>query len=198
MKLSKLLNAVHFCTPCSNPVAFQEKSYANFNTDCGFLLTCSYYGALTSYIYDPLGNSVCPERTLFLVLSHNRLLESPGVVLLTVLYDALNCKLWISLRDTRHSYRKKTEHESSLEDYTLGINSAMCNLKPMALYTYTVQSSLIGSNIKIHDHCFTDVYLPDVGERIILRWIFRKWDVGAWTGSSWLRIGTGGGHVWMR
>jgi len=31
--------------------------------------------------------------------------------------------------------------------------------------------------------------------RIILRWIFRKWDVGAWTGSSWLRIGTGGGHL---
>ena len=31
--------------------------------------------------------------------------------------------------------------------------------------------------------------------RIILRWIFRKWDVGAWTGSSWLRIGTGGRHL---
>jgi len=30
--------------------------------------------------------------------------------------------------------------------------------------------------------------------RIILRWIFRKWYVGVWTGSSWLRIGTGGGH----
>jgi hypothetical protein len=28
--------------------------------------------------------------------------------------------------------------------------------------------------------------------RIILIWIFRKWDVGVWTGSSWLRIGTGG------
>ena len=27
------------------------------------------------------------------------------------------------------------------------------------------------------------------------RWIFRKWDVGAWTGSSWLRIGTGAGHL---
>jgi hypothetical protein len=25
--------------------------------------------------------------------------------------------------------------------------------------------------------------------------IFRKWDVGIWTESSWLRIGTGGGHV---
>jgi len=29
--------------------------------------------------------------------------------------------------------------------------------------------------------------------KIILRWIFRKWDVMAWTGLSWLRIGTGGG-----
>ena len=24
------------------------------------------------------------------------------------------------------------------------------------------------------------------GRIIILRWIFRKWDVGVWTGSSWL------------
>jgi len=34
---------------------------------------------------------------------------------------------------------------------------------------------------------------PGIDSRKILRWIFRKWDVGAWTGSSWLRIGTGGG-----
>jgi len=34
---------------------------------------------------------------------------------------------------------------------------------------------------------------PGVDGRIILRWIFRKWDVGVWTGSSWLRLGTGGG-----
>jgi len=31
-----------------------------------------------------------------------------------------------------------------------------------------------------------------VDGRIILRWVFRKWDLRAWTGSSWLRIGTGG------
>jgi hypothetical protein len=31
--------------------------------------------------------------------------------------------------------------------------------------------------------------------RIILRWIFRKWDVRVWTGSSWLKIGIGGGHL---
>jgi hypothetical protein len=32
---------------------------------------------------------------------------------------------------------------------------------------------------------------PDVDGRIILRSICRKWDVGVWTRSSWLRIGTG-------
>jgi len=32
---------------------------------------------------------------------------------------------------------------------------------------------------------------------IILRWIFRKWDVGAWTGLNWLRIGIGGRHLKM-
>jgi len=34
---------------------------------------------------------------------------------------------------------------------------------------------------------------PDVDGRIILRWLFRKWVVGAWTESFWLRIGTCGG-----
>ena len=32
---------------------------------------------------------------------------------------------------------------------------------------------------------------PGVDVRIILRRIFKKWDVGVWTGSSWLGIGTG-------
>jgi len=36
---------------------------------------------------------------------------------------------------------------------------------------------------------------PGADERIIIRWIFRKWDVVVLIGSSWLRIGTGGGHL---
>jgi len=35
---------------------------------------------------------------------------------------------------------------------------------------------------------------PVVDGRVILRWIFRKWDVGVWTGSIRFRIGTGGGE----
>ena len=31
--------------------------------------------------------------------------------------------------------------------------------------------------------------------RIVIKWIFRKWDVGLWTGSTCLRRGTVGGHL---
>jgi len=36
---------------------------------------------------------------------------------------------------------------------------------------------------------------PGVDGRVILRWIFRKWDVGAWTAPSWLGIRADGGNV---
>jgi hypothetical protein len=39
---------------------------------------------------------------------------------------------------------------------------------------------------------------PDVDGRIILRGIFRKWEGIVGTGWSGLRIGTGGGHLWIR
>ena len=35
----------------------------------------------------------------------------------------------------------------------------------------------------------------DVDERIILRWIFKKWEGVLKTGWSWFRIGTGGGRL---
>ena len=36
---------------------------------------------------------------------------------------------------------------------------------------------------------------PGLDGRIILRWILRKWDVGVWAGSNWLRIEAGSGHL---
>ena len=38
-------------------------------------------------------------------------------------------------------------------------------------------------NLRERDHLGD----PAIDGRIILRWIFRKWDVGVWTGSSWFR-----------
>jgi hypothetical protein len=39
---------------------------------------------------------------------------------------------------------------------------------------------------------------PDVDERIVLRWMFRKLEGVVGTVWSWLRIGTGGGHLRVR
>jgi hypothetical protein len=36
---------------------------------------------------------------------------------------------------------------------------------------------------------------PDVDGRIILRWIFRKWDVVVWPALIWVRIEKGGGPL---
>ena len=46
-------------------------------------------------------------------------------------------------------------------------------------------------NLREIDH-FED---QGIDGRIILRWIFRDWDEGTWTGLIWLRIGRGGGHL---
>jgi hypothetical protein len=46
-------------------------------------------------------------------------------------------------------------------------------------------------NLRERDHLGD----PGIDGRILLRRIFRKWDVGEWTELRWLRIETGGGHL---
>jgi len=63
-----------------------------------------------------------------------------------------------------------------------------------SLFTAVIRKACTGSwwgNLRERDH-WGD---PGADGRVILRWIFRKWDVGVWIGSSWLRIGTDGWHL---
>ena len=46
-------------------------------------------------------------------------------------------------------------------------------------------------NLSERDH-FQDTGLDG---RIVIKWMFKRWDGGSWTGLIWRRIGTGGGHL---
>jgi hypothetical protein len=62
-----------------------------------------------------------------------------------------------------------------------------------ACSTYGGKQSITGFqwvNLRERDHSEH----PGVDGRIILRWIFWKWDVRVWTGLIWLRIGIDGRH----
>jgi hypothetical protein len=64
-------------------------------------------------------------------------------------------------------------------------NSKIWTVVLLIIVAYT---GFCGRNLKEANHLKD----PGVDGRI---WIFRKWDVGLWTGLSWLRIGTGGRHL---
>jgi len=59
------------------------------------------------------------------------------------------------------------------------------------LCPYEVRTGFWLENLRERDH-WRD---PNVDGRIILRWIFMKWEGVVGTGWSWLRIGTCGGHL---
>ena len=55
----------------------------------------------------------------------------------------------------------------------------------------TTPTGLWWGNLRERDHLGD----PGLDGKIIIRWLFRKWKEGTWTGSRWLRIGTSGGHL---
>ena len=61
------------------------------------------------------------------------------------------------------------------------------------LETAEVQTGFWWGDLTERDH------LENLGVdgRMILKFIFKKWDGEAWTGLIWLRIGKGDGHLWM-
>ena len=49
--------------------------------------------------------------------------------------------------------------------------------------------------LAVAEESLYDFNCQDVDGRIILRWIFRKWEGVVGTAWVWLRIGTGGGRL---
>jgi len=57
---------------------------------------------------------------------------------------------------------------------------------------------LIGGHNALVDFVIRGKILRDKWVPVTTEWTFRKWDVGLWTGSSWVGIGQGGGHLRLR
>ena len=55
---------------------------------------------------------------------------------------------------------------------------------------------MISVGTKVVRHLISVLILNVEVKRV--RWIFRKLEGVVGTGWSWLRIGTGGGHLWVR
>ena len=76
--------------------------------------------------------------------------------------------------------------------YKKGNKKKIPNYRRILLWstTYKILSSILLSRLSPYAEEFIGL-----DGRIILGWIFGKWDMGVWIGSSWLRIETDGGHL---
>jgi hypothetical protein len=77
-------------------------------------------------------------------------------------------------------------HNEELNDlyFTLSVVRVIKS-RGMRWAGYVARTGFWWGNLREGEHLEN----PGIDGRILLRWILRKWDVGAWTGSTWLRIG---------
>jgi hypothetical protein len=81
-----------------------------------------------------------------------------------------------------------TEHSSGI---TVSFRfSRMAHHKTAPFLNKGLMSVKLAAMLRLGGLFTANLRDPGVDRRIILRCIFSKWDVMAWTGSSWLRIGT--------
>ena len=110
---------------------------------------------------------------------------------------ALRRILWPEWDDVTGEWRKLLVHKEKLNDLYCSHNIfRVIKSRRMrwAGYVACMGEGCTGfwlGNLRERDHWGGS----DADGRIILSWIFRKWDVGIWIESSWLSIGTGGGQL---
>jgi hypothetical protein len=63
-------------------------------------------------------------------------------------------------------------------NYTYMINICAIDIIPITITRGEACTRFWSGNLRERDNLGD----TDVGGRIVLRWIFRKWDVGVWTG----------------
>ena len=111
----------------------------------------------------------------------------------------------VNQRSVSHPTRINTLrgiHQLFWEEYTIhnctlyGQNAEFLNMKGHGTYHYQYSRNVILLRVWII-HISVTAPLPTKKLRIKCIKIFGKWE-GVETGWSWLRIGTDGGHLWIR
>jgi hypothetical protein len=99
---------------------------------------------------------------------------------------------------TAHTQTAHTQTAHAQTAHTQTAHAQIANTQMHGTYTKIVSSVLHYERKNYYDNVVgikTHLVDKDVDRRIILRRIFRNWGLGLWTGLSWLRIETGGGHL---